>query len=156
TSAPQPKFTIQGGSSDQPGQIALVVQGGAPVPIWRTVYNDTTTFDVNQLTGASALPLPTNDVPLTVAGVNFLLNKIGFANPDGGSTANAQVKMQGTVTLPKLAKFDLSIIQAQVDGTNFVIADSTGITLTGISANVTTPQVPLDLDGISTSVQGNF
>lgn len=128
------KFTIQDGT------IHSVVQGSS-TPIWQTPDKTTAVnFDIQQLVSANGLAL-TAGQPFVARSVNVALTNLGFANPDGGSTTDAQVLMQGTVSFPQLetALFDLRTFQARIDGGNYLIADSNGLTLTGLTFAATDP-----------------
>lgn len=110
-------FGITGGAIDS------VVQGGI-LPIWKAPPDGTdVAFDVSKLLSANGLALAGGQ-PFTFAGFSFNLTNLGFANPGGGSTADAQVLMQGTFTLPQLHGLDFSTAQLAVNGGNYLIAEA--------------------------------
>ena len=89
-----------------------------------------TTFVIASLTGPSGVTLnPTDGVPFEVGRLNFSLSTLYFADPTPADTTNAQVQLQGQLSFNNVPL--LSSVTANVNTVNYVIADHTGITITG-------------------------
>ncbi len=117
------------------GTIESVVHGATP--IWDSAgYALPVSFNIPQMFSANGYTVPAGSgQPISVAGVQFNLTSLGLTNPGGGSTADAQVRLQGTVNLPVIGK----ALQIQVNGGNYLIFDSTGPHLTGVTAKLHLP-----------------
>jgi hypothetical protein len=122
-------------------ELDLVVVGDSPsipLPIWRSTEPDfSETFDIDELKTTGVQLEGGDSEPITVADVDFTVSNLLFNNPDSGSTANAQVKMQGDASFDKVPLVKDLGISAHVGGpndpqNNYVIADHTGIILTGM------------------------
>lgn len=157
TGPTSPDFTLTDARLDV---VVVVGSPSVPLPIWKAPDATAVAFSIGQITGGSGQPLTQGQgQPIEVPEVNldFTLTTLQFANPDGGSTADAQVKMQGAVSLDKLniKVLDLKNAQLEVDKTNYVIADASGITLTGISV---TKDLPSDakIGGFAVSGKAGF
>src|SRR5207237_4582920 len=73
-----------------------------------------------------------NPKSITVASVTFTLSDILLANPGGGSTSDAEIELQGNMSIP-----DLVGLKVGVDGSNFVVINENGVSLTGVDASIT-------------------
>jgi hypothetical protein len=110
---------------------SLVDQSGTPL------LSSISKASIASLTGSGVTGL-TGD-SFTVAGANFSLSSLTI-NSSGGTKSTPQIQLQGSVALP----VGLSVA---VDGPDhFVDIDSTGISLTGISATLTGS---VDVAGVS-------
>src|SRR5262245_15473950 len=128
-------------------ELKIVVVGGTPtvpIPIWES--NGTppgTPLDVpiSDVTGSgfNFPPGDTGTVPFEVAHVDFTLSGFGFANPNGGDTSDAEVKMQGTASFEKIPVLKKLGVTASVKGDNYVIANKDGIELTGLDVHAQLP-----------------
>jgi hypothetical protein len=101
-----------------------------PIPIYKS--GPMTIFSINSLIGPSGLTFsPTFGTvqPFEVGKVSFTPSTLYFANPNGPSTTDAQALLQGQVSFNNVPL--LSGVTANVNNTNYVIADHTGLTITG-------------------------
>ena len=128
-SSPQ-TFSVTNGSMDS------IVQNGI-LPIWDSAgFTTPVKIDVSQLLSVNGFTFPAgSSQPIEVAKVQFALTSLGLKNPDGGATSDAQVLMQGSLNLPVIGK----ALSIKVDGGNYVIADTMGLQLTGVTADVHLP-----------------
>jgi hypothetical protein len=134
----------------------VVVQPGTPLPLWETSGSmGDVTLSVAQLTSANGAGLDSSlSTPITAHGVTATITNLGLNNPGGGCTDDAQVLLQGTATFSQYGNINLSGLTANINGGNYLIADSSGLTLTGLSATLANPS-PLSLSGIAAaSVSG--
>lgn len=83
-------------------------------------------FAVSDLVGGGTSLAGGQEFP--VAGLGFVPDLLKLANPGDASTSDAQVDMQGSLTIPQLADLDLSVA-----GSSFVTIDDSGVNLTGVS-----------------------
>jgi hypothetical protein len=129
-------------------ELDLVVVGGSPskpLPIWKSTDPDfTETFDIDELKTTGVLLQEGDNEPITVANVDFTVSTLLFHNPDSGTTAHAQVKMQGDASFDQVPLVKDFGITAHVGGpndpqNNYVIADHAGITLTGLDVTKDLP-----------------
>src|SRR5262249_51814293 len=75
-----------------------------------------------------------------VAQIPFQIDTVRLNDPDGGTTEDARVGLQGNL------KFDLSLmsgLQLGVSGVNYAFVDEKGVTLTGVNASFTFPSFTL-------------
>jgi hypothetical protein len=124
TKPTQPQFSVANAVLD------LAAVGGevtAPIPIFKPF--PVTTFSIASLTGPSGVSLVDEGFPFEVGKLTFTPSTLSFADPTPADTTNAQVKLQGQLSFPDVPL--LSSVTANVTGTNYVIADHTGITVTG-------------------------
>jgi hypothetical protein len=135
TTPAQPQFSLL------QGQLNLVAVGGSPtvpIPILKPLF--LLKIDITHLTGSGfSLPDGLSPDPIEVAKVDFTLSGLGFANPNGGDTSDAQVKMQGTASFEKIPVLEALHVTASVEGDNYVIAKKDGIELTGLDAHAQLP-----------------
>jgi hypothetical protein len=138
TGPTQPEFALVDAVLD------LAAVGGevtAAIPIFQPVDSSTAVhFDIAKLTGPKGVSLdPTDVLPFEVGKLTFTPSTIDLANPTPGDTSNAQAKLQGQLSFPNVPL--LSSVTASVNGatgTNYyVIADHTGITVTGATITKT-------------------
>ncbi len=116
---PDPKFMLTRAT------ISSVVQGAPDPDIWST--SGSFTFDATAL-ATTGVPLASGGLPFATSEGQFKLDNIRFADPTGGDTSDAQVKLQGTLgSVPTLVGLSMS-----VGDSNFLILDGTGYTLTGV------------------------
>jgi hypothetical protein len=115
----QPRFTLELAELD-------LVAGNPvlPIPIYQAPQS-AVLFDIAALTGPSGVSLdPADGKPVEVGKLNFTLSTLYFADP-----TPAQVEMQGQLSFNNIPL--LSTVAADVNNINYVIADHTGITVTG-------------------------
>jgi hypothetical protein len=123
-SATGPRFTVTNAA------LTSVVQGVPDLPLWGTT--GPFAFDAASLAGGG-VPLNSGGTPFATSDGQFTLNDIRFADPTGGTTEDAQVKLQGTLGgVPALVGLSLSVV-----GDKFLILDGqNGVTLTGVDEAV--------------------
>ena len=102
---------------------SVVSNSGLPLPLLSSI----SAAPIADLTGSGLTGLAGDS--LTVTGVGFTLDSLAI-NSSGGVGGTPQIQLQGSVALP----YGLTVA---VNGTNFVDIDSSGISLTGISASLT-------------------
>src|SRR5262249_38666628 len=102
TGVADPTFQVNGVTN---AEIDAVVQGTPAIPLWQAT--GTTTFDVQRLT-TTGVGLGGNGHPLQVSSVNFTPDSLRFADP-GGNTADAQVSLQGNITIDQLARLNVPV-----------------------------------------------
>jgi hypothetical protein len=139
---PDPKFTLTRAT------ISSVVQGAPDPDIWST--SGSFTFDATAL-ATTGVPLASGGLPFATSEGQFKLDNIRFADPTGGDTSDAQVKLQGTLgSVPTLVGLSMS-----VGDSNFLILDGTGYTLTGVeqtlSGGLSVGGLGFDVSGLSVS-----
>jgi hypothetical protein len=134
---PSPTDQNQSGFSAE-GQLSLFIfsdTGTTPV-IWDNA--DGQSFSVSALTGVGQQLAP-NTGPVTqdfkVAKVPLQVGSVRLDNPDGGSTEDARVGLQGELDFTSLG---LTGLKAGVSGVNYALVDENGATLTGINASYNT------------------
>ena len=111
---------------------------GVPLPLWQPAGDTPVVFPIGDLTGTGGLALAAADVkPFEIAKLDFTLTELQFTNPNGPSTTDAQVQFQGTIGFDNVPLLQETGVEAAVDGNNYVIANSTGITVTGASVTKT-------------------
>jgi hypothetical protein len=150
-SGPQNAFTLQPHQTSPAFELAdseldLVVVGGSPtvpIPIWKSGPSFQS-FDIGKLQSTGIELTQSLSDPITVADVDFKLSTLAFNNPDSGTTADAQVKMQGDASFDNVPLLKDAGISAHVGGpddpqNNYVIADASGITLTGLDVTKDLP-----------------
>lgn len=159
TKPTEPQFALSGSTLD------IVVVGGSPsvpLPVVDTRgVGLVVSFDIDKLLSNNGQPLdPSKSEPIEIPAVklDFTSSLIQFANPDGGSTADAQVKLQGTVSLDKLniPIATLKNTKLTVDGTNYVIASAQGLELNGLKAIVPLNTNDASIGGFAVSGNGTF
>ena len=90
-------------------------------------------FDVTALVNSGLTEL--DGKAITVAGATFTLGSVRLESPSDTSTSAARIDLQGSLVIAQLAGLNLT-----VNGANQVIIDtSTGVSLSGLSASVTSP-----------------
>jgi hypothetical protein len=115
---------------------------GTSVPVWQTTGDTAVDFNVDQLQSASGVALSASgsysfqDVP----GAVFQLDHLALSrfNPIT-NLADPQVDMQGSVSL---AGFDA--LSIGVNNGNYLIADASGLELTGVYARLQSPDFSKD------------
>ncbi|MBA4067657.1 MAG: hypothetical protein C0501_28925 [Isosphaera sp.] len=119
-----PRFTVTNAT------LTSVVQGVPDPTLWATT--GPFAFDAASLVGGG-VPLNSGGTPFATSDGQFTLNDIRFADPTGGTTEDAQVKLQGTLGgVPALVGLSFSVV-----GDNFLILDGqNGVTLTGVDEAV--------------------
>lgn len=123
TDTATPRFTVTN------AKIESIIQSGPSLPLWQTTA--AFTFDVHALT-SSGVPLTSGALPFATDEGEFTLNNIRFADPTGGATTDAQLKLQGSLgNAPMLVGLNMS-----VTGDNFLEVDHNGLTLTGVDEAV--------------------
>lgn len=120
-----PNFTVAGVS------FVSVIQGTPDLPLWSTTGSFR--FDANALAG-EGVALTSGAKEFAIGAGDFTPNDIRFANPDGPDTGDSQIKLQGVLSVLKLEQPPLNVLSLTVDAGDFVILDSSGVDLTGVSA----------------------
>lgn len=100
-----------------------------PPTLWQTT--DPFVFNVAELADGG-MPL-SGGATLKVSGADFTLNSLLLANPDGGSTTDAQAQLRGNLQIQ-----DLSGLTVPVNGDDCVSIDENGVNLTDLNVAVTT------------------
>ena len=135
----QARFTIgpAAGGPNQPGfefeaaPLAVVAVPNTPaIPIAKSLFTPIQ-IPIQQLTGPGANLDPDAVIPVGIGGVAFTLTSLLFDDPTGPGTHGPQVLFQGTVSFDDIPALADAGVEAAVSGTNYVIADSTGLNLTG-------------------------
>lgn len=124
-----PAFMIQN------SKVTTIVSG-APSEV--LMKNATASFAVGGLTGAAGVTVTSGVQPFYVSGVPFIAGNIRFDNPNGGTTTDAQIKLQGSVQFEKLDNLKVSVAN-----NNYVIFDETGLQLTGVQESIDTGDMKL-------------
>jgi hypothetical protein len=99
-----------------------------PLDLWDTT--GAFAFNVKSLTTTGVSLTGANTIQ--VNSTNFTLNNLLLANP-GGSTTDAQIQLQGNLTLQQLVGLNVA-----VNNGNYVSIDSNGVHLTDFTTPVTT------------------
>ena len=136
-------------------EVALVVQDqqGAGTPIYKTAGTAATTWDARAIDSSSGQGVE-NATPFVAKGLTFTLTSVSFADsgPGQGPT-NAAVQMQGKAGFVPVSNFNLSVLSARIDGDNYLVATSSGLTLTGLTLDARAPFTE-DFAGLTTSLSG--
>jgi hypothetical protein len=121
----QPRFNVEDARLDL---VAVDGSPTVPIPIFST--NTAQAFDIHALTLSGDVTIsPGDSLPFSFHKLSFSLSTLQFADPTPADTTNAQVKLQGTLAFKNVSL--LSGVTADVTNTNYVIADHSGITITG-------------------------
>lgn len=127
-------FSSGGSSFTVDGSIISIIQ---PTPSEIALWQGNDSFDVAALVGSGAtlsgsLVVSFNENQGANFTAGFISDTLILANPDGGSTSDSQVHLQGRLSFPQLAG-----LVAPVSDGFYVTLDHTGISLPGTyTANV--------------------
>src|SRR5262249_40505650 len=136
---PDPRFTVTNAT------VQAVVQGLPLLTLWSTTSSFT--FDAAAL-ASTGVPLAAGAVPFPTNEGQFTLTNRRCADPTGGSTEDAQIMLQGSLSNPVLVGLNMT-----VTGSNFLILDQTGLTLTGVdkavSGGLSVGGLGFDISGLS-------
>ena len=141
TNPSQPHFTLTDGHLELQ---AGVSSPGVPIPLLDP--SGDLTFDITQLMGDAGVSIPDSLTvhPITIGKATFTLQSLYLSNPKPIDTTQTQAKFQGSLSFDNDPILKDLGLHADVNGIYYVIADHTGITVTG-----GTISKAFDLDGVT-------
>ncbi|MBX9623119.1 MAG: FG-GAP-like repeat-containing protein, partial [Gemmataceae bacterium] len=111
---------------------------GVPIPFFEPQTSAAPPIKIADLIGTGGEALDQKwALPVPVAGVRVQSTLLQFTNPNGGDTSDAQARVQGKATFEDIELLSGLGLEADVNGTNYLISDSTGINVTGASITKT-------------------